>query len=166
MIVPAKHSEIPQILSLVRACARFMISNHILQWNEHYPNQQVFEKDIERGELYLLKDNNHIIGTIVISTRMDDEYHDIAWLTPSKGNIYLHRLAVHPNHQGQGNARSLMDYAHAHAQAINAPSIRLDTFSQNKRNQRFYEARGYQKLGNIYFPKQSEDPFYCYERIL
>ncbi|MGM0391936.1 MAG: GNAT family N-acetyltransferase, partial [Bacteroidota bacterium] len=30
----------------------------------------------------------------------------------------------------------------------------------------FYESRGYQKLGDIYFPKQSEHPFHCYELIL
>lgn len=166
MIVPAKYSEIPQILTLVKACARFMIENNILQWNEHYPTQQAFENDIERKELYLLKDKDHIIGTIVISTFMDDEYHDIEWLTPSDGNIYIHRLAVHPDYQGQGNARKLMDFAYAFAKAKKVPSIRLDTFSENKRNQKFYEARGYQKLGNIYFPKQSKSPFYCYERVL
>ena len=45
-------------------------------------------------------------------------------------------------------------------------SVRLDTFSQNKRNQKFYEARGYKKLENIYFPKQSTHPFNCYELVL
>jgi len=33
-------------------------------------------------------------------------------------------------------------------------------------NQKFYELRGYKKLGSIYFPKQSEHPFYCYEFVL
>ena len=45
-------------------------------------------------------------------------------------------------------------------------SVRLDTFSVNKRNLKFYESRGYQRLEGIYFPKQSEFPFYCYELIL
>jgi ribosomal protein S18 acetylase RimI-like enzyme len=58
-----------------------------------------------------------------------------------------------------------MDYAEAFAKAKKAPSVRLDTFSQNHQNQRFYEARGYQRLGSIYFPKQSEHPFYCYELV-
>lgn len=166
MIVSAKPSEIPEILTLVKACAQFMIANNIFQWNEYYPTQQAFEEDIKRNELYLLKNKDRIIGTVVISTLMDEEYRDIEWLTPSDGNIYIHRLAVHPNDQGQGNARKLMDYAYAFAKAKKAPSIRLDTFSKNKRNQKFYEARGYQKLGNIYFPKQSKSPFYCYERVL
>jgi len=166
VIVPAKKSEIPEILSLTRACAQEMITNGIFQWNEDYPTAAAFKKDIERTELFVLKNNDHIIGTIVLSTLMDDEYLEIDWLTLSKNNLYIHRLAVHPDYQGKGNARKLMDYAYAFAKAHSAPSIRLDTFSQNKRNQQFYEARGYEKLGNIYFPKQSEHPFYCYERVL
>ncbi len=165
MIVPAKISEIPEIMSLTRACAQAMIAQNIYQWNEFYPSPEAFANDIQRKELYLLKKKNAIVGTLVISTHMDDEYKPIQWLTPSENNYYIHRLAVHPTAQGQGLGQQLMDYAEAFAKAKKATSIRLDTFSQNRRNQRFYEARGYQKLGNIYFPKQSEHPFYCYELI-
>lgn len=165
MIEHAKISEIPEILSLTQACAQAMITNNIYQWNEHYPSKEAFKNDIEQEELYVLKENNLIIGTIVISTFMDKEYIPITWLTPTKNNYYIHRLAVHPAHQRKGYARQLMDYAEAFAKAKKATSIRLDTFSQNQRNQRFYETRGYQKLGDIYFPKQSKHPFYCYELV-
>ncbi|NJX17164.1 GNAT family N-acetyltransferase, partial [Tamlana crocina] len=67
---------------------------------------------------------------------------------------------------GSGNGRKLMDFAEAFAKEHGYVSVRLDTFSKNERNQRFYEARGYKRLGNIYFPKQSEHPFYCYEKVL
>lgn len=165
MIEHAKISEIPEIIRLTRACAKAMIAQNIYQWNEHYPSQEAFIKDVNREELYVLKEKKTIIGTIVISTFMDEEYVSIKWLTPSINNYYIHRLAVHPDHQGKGYARKLMDYAEAFAKAKKAPSVRLDTFSQNRRNQRFYEARGYQRLGSIYFPKQSEHPFYCYELV-
>jgi ribosomal protein S18 acetylase RimI-like enzyme len=97
---------------------------------------------------------------------MDEEYASVQWLTPNKNNLYIHRLAVLPDLQGKGKARLLMDEAERKARDEQAASIRLDTFSENKRNQRFYEARGYQKLGAIYFPKQSIHPFYCYELVL
>lgn len=166
MIVPAQKSEIPEILSLTKACAQEMIARNIYQWNEHYPTQQAFENDITRNELYVLKIQESIIGTLVISTHKDAEYDDINWLTPDGNNLYIHRLAVHPKHQGKGNAHKLMEYVYAFAKAKKATSLRLDTFSQNKRNQKFYEGLGFQKLGNIFFPKQSEHPFYCYEHVL
>lgn len=166
MIVPAKISEIPEILSLTKACATFMIAKGIYQWNEQYPSKEAFVRDIERNELYLLKKDRQIIGTVVISTYMDEEYKDVNWLTPDGNNLYIHRLAVHPSFQKQGFAIQLMDYAEAFAKANKATSIRLDTFSQNPRNQRFYTTRGYQKTGDIFYPKQSEQPFYCYELLL
>lgn len=166
MIVLANKSEITEILSLTRACAREMITRNIFQWNENYPTAGAFYTDIERGELYVLKNKRSIIGSIVISTYMDNEYQEVDWLTPSLENIYIHRLAVHPTYQSEGNARRLMDFALVQALDRNATSIRLDTFSQNTRNQKFYEGLGFKKLGSIYFPKQSEHPFYCYEKVL
>ena len=97
---------------------------------------------------------------------MDEEYIPIEWLTKNDNNLYIHRLAVDPEYWGKGYAQQLMNFAEDYARKNNYESVRLDTFSQNTRNQKFYETRGYQRLGNIYFPKQSEYPFYCYELIL
>ncbi len=166
MIRHAKISEIRHILSVTRDCAEFMIKNGIYQWNQFYPSRTIFEKDIARSELFVLEKDNRIIGTLVISSLMDKEYLPVQWLTPNTKNIYVHRLSVLPKHQGQGYARKLMDFAENFAKEHGYISIRLDTFGQNKRNQKFYESRGYQKLGDIYFPKQSEHPFHCYELVL
>lgn len=166
MIRHAKILEIPDILSLSKACASYMISKGIYQWNEHYPSKEAFEKDIERKELYVLNIDNELVGMIVISTFMDEEYLPIKWLTPNQNNNYIHRLAVHPDFQGKGYAQQLMDFAENYTREKGFASVRLDTFSQNKRNQKFYETRGYQKLGDIFFPKQSKFPFHCYELVL
>ena len=166
MIRKATTSDIDSILLVTKACAKDMITKGIYQWNEHYPNAEAFQKDINRNELYVLTNENDILGSIVISTFMDDEYKAIQWLTPSDKNMYIHRLAVHPDYQGRGFAQKLMDFAEKLALENGSRSIRLDTFSQNDRNQIFYERRGYKRLGSIYFPQQSEHPFYCYERVL
>ena len=75
-------------------------------------------------------------------------------------------MAIHPKYQGNGYAQQLMTFAENHAKEKNHVSIRLDTFSQNLSNLKFYEHRGYLRLEGIYFPNQSEYPFYCYELIL
>lgn len=166
MIRPAKISEIPDILTITQACAIKMQKNGIFQWNEHYPSKEAFVKDIEREELFVIEENDTILGTVVISTLMDEEYKPIKWLTPNGNNTYIHRLSVHPDHQGKGLAQKMMDYAESFSKENGFLSVRLDTFSKNKRNQRFYEQRGYQKLGDVFFPKQSEHPFHCYELVL
>jgi len=166
MIRRAKISEIPDIMRITKACAAHMIRKGIYQWNEHYPNADAFEKDIERQELYVLLIDEKIRGTLVISTLMDEEYKSVSWATENGNSVYIHRLAVHPSFQGKGHAQELMNFAENYARQKAFASLRLDTFSQNKRNQQFYETRGYQKLSDIYYPKQSEHSFHCYELVL
>lgn len=166
MIRRAKLDEIDKILAITRACADKMIAEGIYQWNEDYPSQQAFEIDIARNELYVLLSEDDILGCIAISSKKDEEYKTVSWLTRDAANYYIHRVAVHPQYQGKGYARKLMDFAEDLVKKSDGISIRLDTFSQNLRNQKFYEARGYQRLGNVYFPNQSEHPFYCYELVL
>lgn len=166
MIRCAKVQEIPDILRITRACATHMADRGIFQWNEYYPRLEIIEKDLARQELYVLIEHAAIIGLVVITTLMDEEYKAINWLTANRNNLYIHRLAVDPEYQGKGYARQLMDFAEDLANKAGAVSIRLDTFSQNERNQQFYAQRGYKQLGDIYFPNQSAHPFYCYELVL
>lgn len=158
-------TDIDSILKMTKACALYMMQNKIFQWNENYPNRKAFEHDISKKELFVLENNEEIVGSIVISTHMDEEYKSINWCTPDGNNAYIHRLAVHPKYQGKGYAQQLMTFAENHAIENNYASIRLDTFSRNKKNQKFYELRGYKKLGDVFFPKQSVYPFHCYELV-
>ncbi len=166
MIRKAEQTDIDAILNMTKACAKAMIAKGIYQWNENYPTKNAFLNDLKRNELYVLLDSDKIIGSIVVSTLMDEEYIPIKWLTKNENNVYIHRLAIHPEYQAKGFAQKLMSFAETFAIENNYSSIRLDTFSKNKRNQKFYELRGYKRLGDIYFPKQSEFPFYCYELVL
>ncbi len=80
--------------------------------------------------------------------------------------MYVHRLAVDPKYQKKGIGRSLMNFAENYARNNGLKSIRLDTFSENERNNRFYKSRKYIQLNDVYFPNQSKFPFHCYEKIL
>jgi ribosomal protein S18 acetylase RimI-like enzyme len=162
----AKLTDLPQIMSLARACAAHLCQQGIFQWNEKYPSREAFLMDIERKELWVFDPGQGPLATLVLSSHIDEEYKTIQWLSPDHNNRYVHRLAVHPTSQGKGIARKLMDFAESRARVEGAASIRLDTFSQNERNQRFYENRGYTRLGSVYFPQQSSHPFYCYELLL
>lgn len=166
MIRQSTEKDLNTIFEITQSCAKALRNQGVFQWNEHYPTPSIFEKDIDRNESYVYIEKEEIIGTIVLSELKDEEYNLIQWLTPDNRNLYIHRLAVHPNYWGQGIAKNLMDWAENIAQQKQYLSIRLDTFSQNPRNLKFYESRGYQRLGSIYFPNQSEFPFYCYELIL
>ena len=143
-----------------------MINRNIFQWNEKYPSKKIFKEDIESNSLYLAKINQEIVGCIMLTKNKDDVYKDIKWLSEDNINLYVHRLAVHPLFQKKGIGRKMMDFAEDYAKSNNYESVRLDTFSKNKRNNIFYENRGYIRLGNVYFPEQSRFPFYCFEKLI
>ncbi len=166
MIKKASKQDLDQLLTVVKSCGKNLIDQGIFQWNEEYPKREDLLEDIELQELWKLEDKNSIIGLIVLTENEDAEYQDVKWLTKNHKNLYIHRLAVDPKFQGKGYAQKLMDFAEKYAKENGYNSIRLDTFSQNKRNLKFYEQRNYIKLESIYFPKQSAFPFYCYEKIM
>ena len=143
-----------------------MIENNIFQWNDKYPSREIFKEDIKNKSLFVSKINQEVVGCIMLSSFKDDVYKSVNWITPDEYNLYIHRLAVHPIFQKKGIARKMMDFAEDFAKSNNYISIRLDTFSQNPRNNKFYKSRGYIKLDDVYFPKQSEFPFHCYEKLV
>jgi len=159
-------TDLDIVKKIAEACAIDMANYSIFQWNEEYPSKEVFQDDIEVGALYVLEINNKIVGCIMLSDVKDDVYKDVKWLTKDSKNLYIHRLAVDPSYQKKGNGRRLMDFAESFAIENNFASIRLDTFSLNHRNNKFYKSRGYAQLGDVFFPIQSDLPFHCYEKVL
>ncbi|UBZ08047.1 GNAT family N-acetyltransferase [Salegentibacter mishustinae] len=166
MIRKAKLNDLRKIKKLTEACAKALQQQNIFQWNEHYPSLEKLQNDIKKEELYVLEEENMIIAIIVLTPNMDKVYRNIDWLSKTDNNLYVHRLATHPEFWGKGYARRMMDFAEEFAKNKNFISIRLDTFSKNIRNQKFYEARGYKKLGDVYFPHKNDQPFHCYELVL
>ena len=159
-------SDLDDIKKIAEACAIDMANYSVFQWNEQYPSREVFKKDIESGSLYVLEINKKVVGCIVLTDFKDSVYKDVKWLTKDSKNLYIHRLTVNPPFQKKGNGRKLMDFAESFAVENNFVSIRLDTFSLNHRNNKFYNSRGYTQLEDVFFPMQSEFPFHCYEKVL
>lgn len=166
MIRLAHSSDLTEIKALTGACAIALQKRKIFQWNENYPSIDKLSSDIDKQELFILEEDGSVMGIVVLTLEMNEVYGKVDWLTPDGRNLYVHRLAISPTHWGKGYGRQLMDFAEDLAKKKNFASVRLDTFSQNPRNQRFYEARGYTRLSKIYFPTKSEHPFYCYEKII
>ena len=162
----ARINELDRIKCIAEACAKDMINNNIFQWNENYPSKDVFKDDIENNSLYVCKSGSMVIGCIMLCSEKDKVYKDVNWLTKDYKNLYLHRLAVDPSFQKNGIGRLLMDFAEKYAKNNKYKSIRLDTFSKNKRNNKFYRSRKYVQLDDVFFPMQSEFPFHCYEKII
>lgn len=167
MITIGQEKEIDEIIALTKSCGKYLRDNGIDQWDENYPDRLSIKNDLEKETLFVYRNENKIAGIIVLNEYQDEEYAQIDWLTNDLSkNIIVHRLAVSPENQGQGIARKIMDFAEGFARKNNYDSIRLDTYSQNPRNQIFYAKRGYKNLGAVFLKYKKEHPYFCYELIL
>ena len=158
--------DLDAVMEIIQSCTNDMISQKIFQWNDRYPDRETFFNDIENEDLLLLVQDNQLLGCVSVTNKMDNFYSTIDWIAATKKNIYVHRLAIHPKYQGLGYAKRIMNYIENDAIENNYNSIRLDTFSMNKKNNNFYSNIGYEKLGQIYFRDQSDMPFNCFEKCL
>jgi ribosomal protein S18 acetylase RimI-like enzyme len=159
-------AELDEILALTRACGQHMRAQGIDQWDENYPDRESLHRDLSEGSLFVYSEENALMGIVVLNEKQDEEYAQIKWSTAEADkNLVVHRLAVHPDFQGRGIAQKLMDFAEAYARSKHYSSIRLDTFSQNPRNQRFYRMRGYTELGAVFLKYKKAHPYICYELV-
>ncbi len=164
-VLKASKADIPGIMDLISACVKHMELSGIFQWNTDYPNLKVISEDVESGCLYMIKNGFGYVAIVALNEIQPEEYAGIRWQHSSDRSIVVHRLAVHPSFQGMGAAKKLMLHAEQLARGLRLPSIRLDTYSSNKKAVSLYERLGYSMTGQVYFPGR-ELPFFCMEKTL
>ena len=159
----AQPSDLREVVQLFEGAIENMNRNHILQWDEIYPNEEVLREDIEKEQMYLGRIDNKIASVYVLSGEYDDEYNHADWRYPEASFVILHRLCVHPAFQNRGVARRTMERIEESVRKSGVETIRLDAFSENPYALRLYKGLGYHKTGTANWRKGL---FYLYEKNL
>lgn len=164
MIRKGKMEDIDTLMKIVRDTVHVMKEEENDQWDETYPNGEIFHDDVHAGALNVLLEDGEIIGSITVDRNEPDEYQTIPW--HHDGPAYtFHRLVVTPFKRGKGAASQLIRHAEQIAKNQNVPYMRIDTYSLNKKAQQLFEKMGFQKAGEMSFHGKKL-PFYCYEKKL
>ncbi|MEE1884121.1 GNAT family N-acetyltransferase [Pedobacter flavus] len=158
-------NDISGIMDLVKCVVPLMQASGNFQWDEDYPNPEVFSNDISLNQLWVVEIDGIISGVSAITKDQDPEYADVGWdITESA--IVTHRLAVNPAFQGRGIAKALMQQAEHVAKEQNIIKLRVDTNTKNVATQALFPKLGYLLSGEISLAKRPGLRFYCYEKIL
>ena len=153
-------------MALVRRVVPLMRAAGNFQWDDQYPNETVFERDIEAGELWIADpQNGALAGVAAITTDQAPEYARVGW-DISELAIVVHRLAVDPAYRGAGIASTLMQQAEAVARNRGISVLRIDTNTQNEATQRLFPKLGYTFAGEISLSFRDGLRFLCYEKRL
>lgn len=125
-------------------------------WIETHPSYTAYQRGVyptrdnalqaqQEGSLYVAEENGRILGSVILSTAMPADYHQVSWpeeLSDAQV-LVLHLLLVRPADSGRGVATALVHYAETLCQSSGRQAIRLDTGGQNTPAIRLYEKCGF-----------------------
>lgn len=159
----ATPEDIPGIMQAVRAVIPILHAEGNLQWDDTYPNPQVFAEDIRNSHLWVMATEDKIAGVVATTSEQYPEYANVGWDITDTA-IVIHRLVVNPEFQRQGIAAALLGHAETVARACNLTRILADTNSHNQAMQRLLPKIGYTFAGEIALGFRPGMRFLCYEK--
>jgi ribosomal protein S18 acetylase RimI-like enzyme len=161
----AVDEDLPALMRLVQRVVPLMRATGNLQWDENYPDEAVFRRDIDLKQLWIGEIGTEIAGIAAITMDQEPDYAQVGW-DISEPAIVVHRLAVDPAFRGAGAASALMQKAEEVAFERGITVLRVDTNTQNVATQRLFPKLGYLLAGEIGLQFRTGLRFFCYEKRL
>lgn len=158
-------AEYKIVRELFTAVIKNLHEHSIDQWDRFYPNSFILFRDLWRGQFFAIKKEKELLGVVVLNTKQSKQYVEVDWENRDGEALIVHRLAVHPDHQGKGVGKRLLHFVEEYAKETGFSSVRLDVYSGNPGAVAFYRRSGYQERGMVSFPFRKE-PYHCFEKKL
>jgi GNAT superfamily N-acetyltransferase len=157
--------DVASVMELVKRVVPVMRAAGNLQWDDSYPNAEVFLRDVELGQMWLAEIDGVIAGVAALTRDNEAEYAQVGW-DLAEPAIVVHRVAVDPAFQGKGIAKALMQQAEIVARERGIRVLHVDTSAQNQVTQRLFPKLGYTFSGEIGLGFRPGLRVLCYEKRL
>jgi ribosomal protein S18 acetylase RimI-like enzyme len=161
----ATDDDLPELMKLMRRVVPAMLATGNLQWDDSYPNEAVFQRDIDLAQLWVADAATSIAGIAAVTMDQELDYAQVGW-DINEPAIVVHRLAVDPAFRGVGVATALMQKAEEIAVERGITFLRVDTNTHNEATQRLFPKLGYELAGEISLQIRPGLRFFCYEKRL
>ena len=161
----ARQEDLSRILEIKEAVLLYMHKNGNMQWDESYPNESVFLKDIEEETLYLYERDDKIIAFIVVDDNHPFPYDDIPWELPMENAAAMHRFAVDPEYFGKGIARIMMEAIEELLIEDGYQGIHTDTSLENTHMQTQFTKNDFEYKGHLNLDENTDEWYVAYEKV-
>lgn len=150
--------DMPALLALGAAGSAYLRENGVDQWQDNFPNEAVFTRDIAHGNCWLFEHEGKAAGVIVVYLEPDADYPAIEgqWLTDGTSYGVIHRAAIAAEYRGHGLAGEMFSLAEDIVLGSGCTSVRVDTHEDNRIMRHLLEKRGYTACGIVYLHHGSE----------
>lgn len=152
--------DIPRILEIFDDARTVMRNDgNLTQWANGYPAEDDIKKDIERGESFVIEDEDKVVGTFAFIPGIEPTYIRIdggSWIDDTLPYATIHRIAGCAG--SHGIAKSCFDWAWKRI-----PNLRIDTHRDNNIMKHCIEKAGFKFCGIIYL--RNGDERNAYQKI-
>lgn len=135
-----------------------------------YPDRETAKEGIEEGHLYVLKDNGHIVGSVILRHVPEEAYEKADWKCDLdyQNIIVVYTLLVHPDARHKKAADILMDAIITYARRLHMKAIRLDVTQGNTPAIHLYQRHGFDYIDTIDlgYGEYGLDAFALYQLLL
>lgn len=116
-----------------------------------YPTRDTAINGIKNSNLFVLKINNKIAGSIILSHEPEAAYSQAIWGIEAdyKDVIVIHTLVVNYKYMKNGVGKRLLDFAKEHSIEQKMKAIRLDVSIHNTPAISLYENCGYKYIETV-----------------
>ena len=123
----------------------------LTQWVQGlYPTRDTAVRGVERGEMYVLYEEDRLCASMILNSFQPAEYREIPWLYPAEDGeaLVIHTLCVSPDAAGRGLGTLMVGFATGFAFGLGKRVIRLDTNVKNLPARQLYLKLGYRLAGS------------------
>lgn len=135
-----------------------------------YPVREDAVKGVDEGCLFVVAENEEIIGSMILRHRPEPAYLTAPWHTEldDKNVLVVYTFAVHPQKLQHGVGRSMLEFAAQYAKETGVKALRLDVYEKNIPAIRLYEKCGYHYIDTVSLGLEAHglDWFRLYEKLL
>ena len=151
----AKRTDKEEVLALYALCRQC----EGCTWADDYPGETQFETDMACRALYVLRKDGCIVAAM--SAGFPNDIRQYAMWSDCENPCELARVAVHPDHQGEGFGSLLLKLVMAARRGKGHDCMQLLVSRENPSARRLYERNGFVYRG---FAKRYQQNWLCMER--
>lgn len=165
MIRPGQSTDIQYLANMASETVKIMKEERSDQWDEFYPLARDFQNDVTNESIFVYILDGEVAGSITVDQQFSNAYNEFEWHQPVEQAMIFHRLVVNPMIRKKGIASKLITFAESYAIENGMTSMKVDTYSLNRKAQELFTKHHYTFVGERTFPER-KNPFYFYEKPL
>ncbi len=116
-----------------------------------YPTRKTASDSIQRKDMFVMEDEEKVVGTAIINKTQVDTYYKASWEYDAGDDevMVLHTLVISPYESKKGYGRAFVKFYEDYAIENNCRYLRMDTNEKNVNARALYRKLGYKEIGII-----------------